>query len=68
MQDRTLIVRPTNLTENKAVGSTTLFDGNKKAPSMEIDRKDLAEWVVHNAIFGNEVAFGSKPINITCKA
>ena len=66
MKDRTMIVRPTGLTENEATGKVVLFDGKKKCPTMKIDRKDLAEWLVSEAMFGNAGSFGSKPIHITC--
>jgi putative NADH-flavin reductase len=69
MKDRTtgMIVRPTALTENESTGRTTLFDGSKKCPTMKTDRKDLAEWLVNDALYGNAAdQFGSKPIHITC--
>lgn len=68
MKNRTMIVRPTALTENDSTGKTILFDGTKKCPTMKTDRKDLAEWIVNKALYGGEVAdhFGSNPIHITC--
>jgi hypothetical protein len=67
MKDRTMIVRPTGLTENESTGRTTMFDGNKKCPTMKTDRKDLTDWLVNNAMYGNATDhFGSKPIHITC--
>ena len=69
MKDRTLIVRPTALTKDQPTGKVVLFDDLDKSPTIQTDRKDLADWLVKEAIVGNAVAgdrFGSKPINITC--
>lgn len=68
MKERTMIVRPTALTEHESTGKTTLFDSHEKCPTLKTDRKDLADWLVNNALYGGATAdhFGSKPLNITC--
>mmetsp|Transcript_1987 Transcript_1987/g.5503 ORF Transcript_1987/g.5503 Transcript_1987/m.5503 type:complete len:221 (+) Transcript_1987:364-1026(+) len=43
--DRTLIVRPTALKDNKGGNKVVEFDGTKKGPSIEIDRSDVAAWI-----------------------
>lgn len=45
-QSRLLIVRPTALTDQKPTGHTTVFKKDTKAPSIRIDREDLAKWIV----------------------
>merc|ERR1712151_1033923 len=58
LQKRTLIVRPSSLTDDKALDNLEKifeFDGLKKGPSISIDRSDVAAWVTR------EVA-GSKPL------
>lgn len=45
LNQRTIVVRATNLTDNKPKGKVLSFDGTKKAPTMETDRADLASWV-----------------------
>jgi putative NADH-flavin reductase len=69
MKDRTLIVRPTALKENESTGKMLLFGDKAKSPTIATDRKDLAEWLVNEAICPEEGAFdrfGTKPVNITC--
>jgi len=48
LQKRTLIVRPTSLTDNKpakSLDSVVEFDGAKKSPTINVDRSDIAAWV-----------------------
>lgn len=44
LMDRTLIARPTALTENKGGKKIVEFAGNK-GPTINIDRSDLAAWI-----------------------
>lgn len=43
---RLLILRPTGLTDGKANGMTTTFPKNTRVPCAQIDRKDLAQFIV----------------------
>ena len=45
LMKRTLIVRPTALTDDKSGKTVVEFDGQKKGPSINIDRSDLAAWI-----------------------
>lgn len=65
LQDRTLIVRPTALTEFDSTGKLVTFGDTEKPPTIATDRLDLANWVVKDAVFGTAATFGSKPINLT---
>lgn len=62
---RTMIVRPTALSENESTGKVVLFGNTEKPPTIKTDRLDLAHWIVHEAVYGNSTSFGSKPINLT---
>jgi NAD(P)-dependent dehydrogenase (short-subunit alcohol dehydrogenase family) len=42
---RTLIVRPTALSDDKGGKVLVEFDGNKKGPSINADRSDVAAWI-----------------------
>jgi putative NADH-flavin reductase len=68
MKNRTLIVRPTALHDNRATGKVVTFDDDDKCPTLETDRADLADWIAVESIFGADalMKFGAKPINITC--
>lgn len=72
LRDRTMIVRPTTLTENEATGNIIAFREDERCPTMRIDRKDLADWLILESILGcpkkkgGTNHFGSKPITITC--
>lgn len=46
IKDRTMIVRATALTDSKPTGNIKIFGDTDKSPSMNIDRADLAEWIV----------------------
>lgn len=45
LMTRTLIVRPTALSDNKGGAKIVEFDGTKKGPSINIDRSDVAEYI-----------------------
>lgn len=45
LMERTLIVRPTALTDAKGGAKIVEFDGTKKGPSINIDRSDVAAWI-----------------------
>lgn len=45
LMDRTVIVRPTALTDDKSGKDLVEFDGNQKGPTINIDRSDLAAWI-----------------------
>ena len=45
LMDRTMIVRPTFLTNNKPGKTIIQFGNRKKAPSFHCDRSDLAAWI-----------------------
>jgi hypothetical protein len=68
MKERTMIVRPTALTENKSTGKVITFGPKEKCPTTETDRKDLADWLIQEAIGcdWSSGRFGSKPITLTC--
>ena len=63
LKERTLIVRPTSLTDDKPAKSLDFvveFDGCKKGPSINVDRSDIGEWVAREistkpAIVGRKV-------------
>uniref|UniRef100_A0A7R9VGH1 NAD(P)-binding domain-containing protein n=1 Tax=Pseudictyota dubia TaxID=2749911 RepID=A0A7R9VGH1_9STRA len=63
VSDRTVIVRATALTDNKATGNVKEFGDKEKSPTIKIDRADLAEWVVKEVCAGGTV--GGKVVNIT---
>jgi hypothetical protein len=67
MKDRTLIVRPTALAKNKSIGKVVTFDSTGKYPTKKTDRKDLADWLVREAICRDWSSgrFGLKPITVT---
>jgi len=69
LKTRTLIIRPSGLTENEATGRVVEFDSSKTIPpTTKTDRKDLAKWLVQEAVYGEESKsyFGSKPVAVTC--
>ena len=45
LMNRTLIVRPTALTDDKSGKKVVEFDGQKKGPSINIDRSDVAAYI-----------------------
>jgi len=61
--DRTVIVRATALTDNKATGNVKEFGDKEKSPTIKIDRTDLAKWVVKEVCASGPV--GGKVVNIT---
>lgn len=66
LKDRTLIVRPTFLTDNQPTGNLATFGDHESPKSPKIDRSDLAHWIVKDGIYGeNAIGFGSTPINIS---
>mmetsp|Transcript_48641 Transcript_48641/g.146640 ORF Transcript_48641/g.146640 Transcript_48641/m.146640 type:complete len:229 (-) Transcript_48641:67-753(-) len=64
LRERTLIVRATGLTNNKAKGKIKHFGDKEKAPSICIDRVDLAKWVA-NEVDIMHGAVGGTVTNIT---
>ncbi|PXF49085.1 hypothetical protein BWQ96_01223 [Gracilariopsis chorda] len=62
-KDKLLIVRPTELTEGRAGAKVTLFDGDKRTPSMKVDRGDVATWIAGQVCRDGE-CFG-RAVNIT---
>lgn len=69
LKDRTLIVRPAGLTDNKATGNVVEFNSEEETcPTTKTDRKDLAKWLVQEAVYGKESEsyFGAKPVTVTC--
>ena len=74
LKNRTLVVRPTSLTDDKAIDNVDAiveFDGTKKSPSISIDRSDVAAWVTREittkpAIVGRKVCL-TNPKNIPKK-
>ena len=54
LTNRTLIVRPTSLTDDKAGAKIVEFDGMAKGPSISIDRSDVAAYItsaIADAVF-----------------
>jgi hypothetical protein len=68
MKDRTMTVRPTALAENESTGKMITFNFNEKCPTMQTDHKDLADWLMKEAIFRDWSSgrFGSKHFTVTC--
>lgn len=64
IQDRTVIVRPTALTDKKATGKLVEFGDKDKSPSIETDRSDLASFIVQE-ILGETRKFGGRAVNVT---
>lgn len=48
LMKRTLIVRPTALTDEKGGAKIVEFDGTVKGPSINIDRSDVADYITRN--------------------
>lgn len=73
LQDRTMIVRPTGLTEDDVVldakngGKMVTFGDQEKCPTVQTSRSALAAWLVKEAICSRvpSVYFGNKPVNVT---
>ncbi len=69
IKDRTMIIRPTLLTEDARTGRVFQVDGSQmRLPTRRTDRTDLAHWLVQEAIYGRhaQAYFGAKPVTITC--
>ena len=64
LEDRTLIVRPTALSDDKGGKKVVAFDGAKKGPSINIDRSDVAVWVTKE-ISKDESTFQGRKISLT---
>ena len=60
--DRTVIIRPTSLTDGKATGKIIEFGDKVKSPTINIDRGDVAVYAVKEACSGS---FRGKTVNIT---
>ena len=70
MKNRTMIVRPTALVENEATGKLVSFGDLEKSPTIQTDRKDLADWLIKEAVLkvfeeGGFGRFGSRSVNLT---
>jgi hypothetical protein len=66
MAGRTMIIRPTGLTDGEPTGKVIMFGKHEKCPTMKTDRKDLADWTVHQMMHEKSVQFGADPVIITC--
>ena len=64
LADRTVIVRPTALTDGKANGKIIEFGDKQKSPSIHIDRGDVAVYIAEAACDGT---VGGRIVNITGK-
>jgi hypothetical protein len=63
LRDRTLILRPTLLTDKKTTGSKLItFGDRERVPTMEIDRVDVAWWIAGEITSG---LLGGRNINLT---
>ena len=62
LADRTVIVRPTSLTDGRANGKIIDFGDKVKSPTIHIDRGDVAVYIVQEACNGSH---GGKCVNIT---
>lgn len=60
LSKRTLIVRPTALSDNKGGHKIVEFDGTKKGPSINIDRSDVAAWVTKEVAKSPRAFLGRK--------
>ena len=65
MKNRTMIVRPTALTENEATGYVLTFGEKEKCPTLQTDRKDLADWLIREGMMSAD-RYGSAPVCLTC--
>ena len=61
---RTVIVRPTSLTDEKGGNKIVEFNGQKKGPSISIDRSDVAEWIT-NEISKTPTSFHGRKVCLT---
>ena len=64
LMDRTLIVRPTALTDDKSGKDLVEFNGNQKGPSINIDRSDLAGWIARE-ISADSADFRGRKLSLT---
>lgn len=64
LMKRTVIVRPTALTDDKSGKAVVEFDGKGKAPSINIDRSDVAAWIV-NEISADPADFRGRILSLT---
>ena len=64
LASRTLIVRPTALSDNKGGKKLVEFDGNKKSPSINADRSDVAAWIT-TEISKNAASFEGRKVCLT---
>ncbi|CAB9505560.1 nad-dependent epimerase dehydratase [Seminavis robusta] len=67
LKKRTLVVRPSSLTDDKAIGNLDYiveFDGIKKGPSISIDRSDVAAWVTRE-IASSKASIGGRKVCLT---
>lgn len=64
LAQRTLIVRPTALTDNKGGQTLVEFNGLKKGPSISADRSDVAAWVTEE-IMKSPASFKGRKVCLT---
>ncbi|KAL7564623.1 hypothetical protein ACA910_009313 [Epithemia clementina (nom. ined.)] len=67
LMDRTLIVRPTSLTDDKGGKELVEFGDEEKGPSINADRSDVAAWICTQVFHSNPKSsspFGRK-VNLT---
>ena len=60
LMKRTLIVRPTALTDEKGGKQLIEFDGIKKGPSINADRSDVAAWITQEVAKNTSIFRGRK--------
>lgn len=66
LQKRTLVVRPTSLTDDKPINDLDAiveFDGQKKSPTINVDRSDIAAWVTRE--IATKSAIGGRKVCLT---
>jgi hypothetical protein len=65
LMDRTLIVRPTSLSDGKAGKVLVEFGDKDKGPTINADRADVAQWITQEISKGGSAAFRNRKVNLT---
>ena len=65
IKDRTLIVRPTALKDEKTSSRIIEFGDKAKSPTIHTDRTDVARYLVATIYSQQNCLFGGKSVNIT---
>jgi NAD(P)-dependent dehydrogenase (short-subunit alcohol dehydrogenase family) len=65
LMDRTLIVRPTSLMDNKSGKALVEFGDKVKGPTINADRADVALWITKEIAKGGPSAFRNRKVNLT---